>query len=114
MRISDWSSDVCSSDLLLGIRGREIPKVDGRTLVSRNVSRYIRTGKYIPVDVVVGYVQRAEQLLVNTRGGDPVELATLAGYTLDRKSVVDGKSVSVRVDIGGRRYIKKKNDRNTI
>src|SRR3546814_13161241 len=27
----------------------------------------------------------------------------------DRKSVVEGKSVSVRVDLGGRRYIKKKN-----
>src|SRR3546814_15327894 len=27
----------------------------------------------------------------------------------DRKRVVSGKSVSVRVDIGGRRYIKKKN-----
>src|SRR3546814_15508257 len=26
----------------------------------------------------------------------------------DRKSVVSGKSVSVRVDLGGRRYIKKK------
>src|SRR3546814_21089085 len=28
---------------------------------------------------------------------------------LDRKSVVSGKSVSVRVDLGGRRIIKKKN-----
>src|SRR3546814_11335716 len=28
--------------------------------------------------------------------------------TLDRKSVVEGKSVSVRVDLGGRRIIKKK------
>src|SRR3546814_12985959 len=28
---------------------------------------------------------------------------------LDRKSVVEGKSVSVRVDLGGRRIIKKKN-----
>src|SRR3546814_11818463 len=27
----------------------------------------------------------------------------------DRKSVVEGKSVSVRVDLGGRRIIKKKN-----
>src|SRR3546814_11503748 len=27
---------------------------------------------------------------------------------LDRKSVVSGKSVSVRVDLGGRRFIKKK------
>src|SRR3546814_14269856 len=28
----------------------------------------------------------------------------------DRKSVVEGKSVSVRVDLGGRRIIKKKNN----
>src|SRR3546814_18123950 len=32
----------------------------------------------------------------------------LAIEALDRKSVVEGKSVSVRVDIGGRRTIKKK------
>src|SRR3546814_15407327 len=32
-----------------------------------------------------------------------------AGQRVDRKSVVYGKSVSVRVDIGGRRIIKKKN-----
>src|SRR3546814_12254323 len=31
---------------------------------------------------------------------------------LDRKSVVKGKSVSVRVDLGGRRIIKKKNKYN--
>src|SRR3546814_15669535 len=30
------------------------------------------------------------------------------GETSDRKSVVKGKSVSVRVDLGGRRIIKKK------
>src|SRR3546814_19191831 len=30
----------------------------------------------------------------------------------DRKSVVEGKSVSVRVDLGGRRIIKKKNKEN--
>src|SRR3546814_17490236 len=31
----------------------------------------------------------------------------------DRKSVVEGKSVSVRVDLGGRRIIKKKKKLNT-
>src|SRR3546814_14473660 len=31
----------------------------------------------------------------------------------DRKSVVEGKSVSVRVDLGGRRFIKKQNNKNT-
>src|SRR3546814_19156023 len=33
---------------------------------------------------------------------------------LDRKSVVSGKSVSVRVDLGGRRRIKKKKRQNTV
>src|SRR3546814_16759018 len=33
-----------------------------------------------------------------------------AGPCEDRKSVVEGKSVSVRVDLGGRRIIKKKNN----
>src|SRR3546814_20069702 len=32
---------------------------------------------------------------------------------IDRKSVVEGKSVSVRVDLGGRRIIKKKNTKST-
>src|SRR3546814_12369763 len=31
------------------------------------------------------------------------------GFGADRKGVVEGKSVSVRVDLGGRRFIKKKN-----
>src|SRR3546814_15846906 len=36
--------------------------------------------------------------------------------TIDRKSVVEGKSVSVRVDLGGRRILKKKkpNKQNNI
>src|SRR3546814_11105677 len=33
---------------------------------------------------------------------------TIAHAALDRKSVVEGKSVSVRVDLGGSRIIKKK------
>src|SRR3546814_13827480 len=41
----------------------------------------------------------------------PVELFELASR--DRKSVVWGKSVAVRVDIGGRGIIKKKNSNNT-
>src|SRR3546814_12579008 len=47
-------------------------------------------------------------------GGDPIkagEFLIPAGSSAarDRKSVVSGKSVSVRVDLGGRRIIKKKN-----
>src|SRR3546814_18672496 len=32
---------------------------------------------------------------------------------IDRKSVVSGKSVSVRVDLGGRRILKQQHNRNT-
>src|SRR3546814_20208978 len=39
---------------------------------------------------------------------DNPTLDGLAGRVSDRKSVVSGKSVSVRVDLGGRRIIKKK------
>src|SRR3546814_11670873 len=47
-----------------------------------------------------------------TPGADcPVELACGLG---DRTSVVSGKSVSVRVDLGGRRIIKKKNHPNPV
>src|SRR3546814_13525135 len=38
----------------------------------------------------------------------PAALALVAGGNLARKSVVEGKSVSVRLDLGGRRNIKKK------
>src|SRR3546814_19404569 len=44
---------------------------------------------------------------------DAVYLRGLVGvHTLDRKSVVWGKSVSVRIDLGGRRIIKKKKHTN--
>src|SRR3546814_14705260 len=44
----------------------------------------------------------------------PEELAVNRMSVIDRKSVVSGKSVSVRVDLGGRRIIKTKKHKNTI
>src|SRR3546814_18653915 len=38
-----------------------------------------------------------------------VRATAVADREIDRKSVVEGKSVSVRVDLGGRRIFKKKN-----
>src|SRR3546814_18577453 len=86
MRISDWSSDVCSSDLgyLLG------PKL-----------------------IELGFQAREELPLVSLAGPYLDELSALTGDTVhlaireDRKSVVEGTSVSVRVDLGVRRIIKK-------
>src|SRR3546814_13317238 len=79
MRISDWSSDVCSSDLLG--RGQREGRVE---------------------DLKVAVIGHAEHAAF----GCPAEL--------DRKSVVSGKSVTVRVDLGGRRIIKIKKLKNMI
>src|SRR3546814_20109870 len=68
MRISDWSSDVCSSDLTPSRQERRKVSVASTSFFS-----LIRAS--------------------STMGPD-------------RKSVVKGKSVSVRVDLGGRRIIK--------
>src|SRR3546814_14916608 len=38
---------------------------------------------------------------------DRADDLAIPGDRVDRKSVVEGKSVSVRVDLGGRRFIKK-------
>src|SRR3546814_8522479 len=90
MRISDWSSDVCSSDL------------DG-------------IGAEVPMDQVTGtdpLVEEAEGNMIPTvRIAKPVGWpdGAVPAAAEDRKSVVEGKSVSVRVDLGGRRIIKKKN-----
>src|SRR3546814_15837110 len=43
---------------------------------------------------------------------DPCRRFQFDAVALDRKSVVSGKSVSVRVDLGGRRSIKKKAQTN--
>src|SRR3546814_13726340 len=95
MRISDWSSDVCSSDLAHGATGI-------------NFTYFIQ-------DPFTGLIRHLQCNLVAPNGTNwghycDKEMDEL----LDRKSVVWGKSVSVRVDLGGRRLMKKKTEeRNT-
>src|SRR3546814_15678756 len=110
MRISDWSSDVCSSDL------REISA--GFFVSMRRRQRYagLRRDR--------GAVRvRAGAFEIPLRGDDAAgvrrhvdacaERHRCTNRDVDRKSVVSGKSVSVRVDLGGRRIIKKKTQTNT-
>src|SRR3546814_19717886 len=104
MRISDWSSDVCSSDLAAGVE-----------LLGRRAARHDR-GAYPrdPVGLCRQYLQRlgfpARQVLAGLSAGNdrPAGASAQRCGRGDRKSVVSGKSVSVRVDLGGRRSIKKK------
>src|SRR3546814_18695304 len=84
MRISDWSSDVCSSDL-----------PDRCAHPRRDPLGRVRTGRADPP----GGPRRPARRLAPAR-------PRCAAHA-DRKSVVEGKSVSVRVDLGGRRIIKK-------
>src|SRR3546814_16237776 len=94
MRISDWSSDVCSSDLGEGDPGAA-PRVldDGATVPEAPVRlRRLDHGK--------------RHAVLHAAGG--ILALQLHEATGDRKSVVSGKSVSVRVDLGGSRIIKKK------
>src|SRR3546814_12943380 len=94
MRISDWSSDVCSSDL--AGTGDTFGAVVGKA------------------KLVQGDAPRIEGLQIIWKQDPKVPgrghfSHRLAFSPEDRKSVVQGKSVSVRVDLGGRRIIKKQN-----
>src|SRR3546814_15002160 len=97
MRISDWSSDVCSSDLSVD------DAEDGETTIpARKLFDIVRA---LPDGSKVTVAQGADKVTVQ---------AGRSRFTLDRKSVVEGKSVSVRVDLGGRRSIKQKRKNNNI
>src|SRR3546814_17314747 len=95
MRISDWSSDVCSSDLSASwrSRGRRERKLRDRDEHLRSVAEF----HHIASDHrSAGRRERTARYIVKR------------ATRLDRKSGVEGKSVSVRVDLGGRRIIKNK------
>src|SRR3546814_11608644 len=107
MRISDWSSDVCSSDLL-AVRQRPRSNLKSHRLL--NLTGSLALFSCMECDH-------------NEMGGAEMSLrsklavlgltATLAPFGAqagerDRKSVVWGKSGSVRVESGGRRILKKK------
>src|SRR3546814_14051996 len=92
MRISDWSSDVCSSDLVVRRRDRPPGRRRHQADADRTAVRPDQTGREPP----------------QAGPGDEPGHTGAAGQA-DRKSVVEGKSVSVRVDLGGRRILKKTN-----
>src|SRR3546814_14638328 len=96
MRISDWSSDVCSSDL---------PACGAARMSKDDVSR-IRLAIWIPSFLYGRICDHPPRMCHHRWHGS-------SASPQDRKSVVSGKSVSVRVDLGGRRIIKKKNIKST-
>src|SRR3546814_12183687 len=110
MRISDWSSDVCSSDLSKTCVARCCPSfVHPPTSQGESKlvgARGLRAGANA-LDDRTREFERGLDTDVTCRRGD-THARPARGGKEDRKSVVEGKSVSVRVDLGGRRFIKKK------
>src|SRR3546814_13402495 len=121
MRISDWSSDVCSSDLILPSRLREglgegmfvgwvavtgppqTPPASGRglTRLARLIScNAPRTAPFTTPKCVC-------PLQLPSREQPWRPSATQAVGAIERKSGVEGESVEDRVDLGGLRIIKK-------
>src|SRR3546814_1632394 len=99
MRISDWSSDVCSSDLPRARhRAQRIDRERAAPRPQLDIGD-LRAPRALPQIGEREREQFAEHLADLGRGD---EIAARA----DRTSVVSGKSGSVRVGPGGRRILK--------
>src|SRR3546814_15659706 len=121
MRISDWSSDVCSSDLFDKLRANGL---GGQAGNPAHIGQQRRRNIDAAVGLLVVFedrhqrspdrepraVERMDELIALDvfTAEARVHAARLEIAAVDRKSVVSGQSVSVRVALGGRRLVKKK------
>src|SRR3546814_20051539 len=133
MRISDWSSDVCSSDLRLSARHVEFASPKGYGTARGYLVEPAKAGGSLPLVLVAhenrglnphieditrrlaleGFIAFAPDALFPLGGypGDEDAARALFGkldQDKDRKSVVQGRRVSVRVELVVRGIIKKK------
>src|SRR3546814_16133637 len=122
MRISDWSSDVCSSDLLQAdayagynalFHADRLPAPLTRALCWSHARRYF----FELADVAAQLKKRRKKAVISPLAVEAVrridaifdiERAINGRPAQDRQSVLAGKSVSVRCAIGGRRIINQK------
>src|SRR3546814_14788294 len=109
MRISDWSSDVCSSDLMLLVCELRVSQ-----------TQFAIPASEFPVSSMLNF---CETLTPRAPSARPIPFHQCLSCRRergrsyrrkDRKSVVLGKRVSVRVDLGGRSTSKKKSTRTVI
>src|SRR3546814_11819979 len=133
MRISDWSSDVCSSDLWMPEQVRHDGCAERRVAPSAFELMHQLAHRAVDVAIAVAQFLDAADRVDHGRMVAPTELAADLGQRPrrqpfgeihrdlarprhharapggeDRKSVVWGQSVAVRVERGGCRIVKKK------
>src|SRR3546814_11790149 len=110
MRISDWSSDVCSSDLSVACEfGKKMRMAQLSMIADAMLEFWMSASDCVAKmtltfrlrSVLSHWRMRAANIGSSRNSQDSSRIRA-------RKSVVSGKSVSVRVDLGGRRIIKKK------
>src|SRR3546814_15948777 len=110
MRISDWSSDVCSSDLPDKLAQYNLTPGDVAAAV-REQNAQFAAGRFgdTPSDPSTPFTYSAT---THGRLPDAEAFGNLhlraSEDAADRKSVGEGKSVSVRGDLGWRRILTKK------
>src|SRR3546814_14193615 len=114
MRISDWSSDVCSSDLFLDTADQHHPllrlihdEIEELRGAGEVLAKRLRTRIEVDEDKAAILIEQRQRLELVKRVSLEVRRIGFRSVQ-DRKSVVWGKSVSVGVDSGGGRIIKKK------
>src|SRR3546814_17325217 len=102
MRISDWSLDVCSSDL-------------GSSMSKRPGGRSVGNGAFIATCCLVGLFRGQGSLAIfpnshedNRNWISPSAHPGLPFRLIARMRVVSGKSASIRVDLGGSCFYTKK------
>src|SRR3546814_16472135 len=108
MRISDWSSDVCSSDLA---RGAAIVGIPGGIVDHDIVEAFLARehgGEHDAVVIDARFSAEDRHAVTCGIAREQLLARAAAGHAVDRQSVGGGKGGSVGVDLGGRRTIKKK------
>src|SRR3546814_14692984 len=101
MRISDWSSDVCSSDL------QDIGGIGAHLTIDQvHLDLSVKHGELDRLAIITLIIDRQTKLILghalmaSCGGGEEIRLAR----SEERR---EGKSGSVRLDLGGLRVIKK-------
>src|SRR3546814_16178675 len=104
MRISDWSTDVCSSDLVGMSMSLALEVAQQGITVNSVAPGWITTGSTTAEEAqAAGYTQMG-------RDGRPEEVAEVVEFLAsseDRTSVVWGRRCAERLVVGGGRIIKK-------